>query len=117
MMDCAADSVEAADALRAQFVAAIPLNRMGRPEEIAAAALFWPPMTAVSWPGPNSASMAAWHRSNYRTGPLQLGSACGAEALDEISSGGILPLDAPRSGAGEWANAGGRTRRQSGAAL
>ena len=40
MMDGAADSVEAADALRAQFVAAIPLNRMGRPEEIAAAALF-----------------------------------------------------------------------------
>jgi len=37
MMDGAADSVEAADALRAQFVAAIPLNRMGRPEEIAAA--------------------------------------------------------------------------------
>jgi NAD(P)-dependent dehydrogenase (short-subunit alcohol dehydrogenase family) len=40
MIDAAADSVEAADALRAQFVAAIPLNRMGRPEEIAAAALF-----------------------------------------------------------------------------
>jgi NAD(P)-dependent dehydrogenase (short-subunit alcohol dehydrogenase family) len=40
MMDGAADSVQAADALRAQFVAAIPLNRMGRPEEIAAAALF-----------------------------------------------------------------------------
>ena len=40
MIDGAADSVEAADALRAQFVAAIPLNRMGRPEEIAAAALF-----------------------------------------------------------------------------
>src|SRR6201987_1788421 len=40
MMDGAADSVEAANALRAQFVAAIPLNRMGRPEEIAAAALF-----------------------------------------------------------------------------
>jgi NAD(P)-dependent dehydrogenase (short-subunit alcohol dehydrogenase family) len=40
MMDGAADSVEAADALRAQFVAAIPLNRMGHPEEIAAAALF-----------------------------------------------------------------------------
>jgi NAD(P)-dependent dehydrogenase (short-subunit alcohol dehydrogenase family) len=40
MMDAAADSVEAGDALRAQFVAAIPLNRMGRPDEIAAAALF-----------------------------------------------------------------------------
>jgi NAD(P)-dependent dehydrogenase (short-subunit alcohol dehydrogenase family) len=40
MIDGAADSVEAADALRAQSVAAIPLNRMGRPEEIAAAALF-----------------------------------------------------------------------------
>ena len=31
---------EDADAIRAQFAAAIPLNRMGRPEEIAAAALF-----------------------------------------------------------------------------
>jgi NAD(P)-dependent dehydrogenase (short-subunit alcohol dehydrogenase family) len=40
MMDGAADSLEAADGLGAQFVAAIPLNRMGRPEEIAAAALF-----------------------------------------------------------------------------
>src|SRR4029077_441786 len=40
MIDAAAASVQAADALRAQFVAAIPLNRMGRPEEIAAAALF-----------------------------------------------------------------------------
>jgi NAD(P)-dependent dehydrogenase (short-subunit alcohol dehydrogenase family) len=34
------DSTADPDALRAQFVAAIPLNRMGRPEEIAAAALF-----------------------------------------------------------------------------
>jgi NAD(P)-dependent dehydrogenase (short-subunit alcohol dehydrogenase family) len=34
------DGVADPDALRAQFVAAIPLNRMGRPEEIAAAALF-----------------------------------------------------------------------------
>src|ERR1700676_3352642 len=34
------DSAADPDALRAQFVAAIPLNRMGRPEEIAAAALF-----------------------------------------------------------------------------
>ena len=33
-------SPEAADAIRAAFAAAIPLNRMGRPEEIAAAALF-----------------------------------------------------------------------------
>jgi NAD(P)-dependent dehydrogenase (short-subunit alcohol dehydrogenase family) len=40
MIDAAADSVQAADALRAAFVAVIPLNRMGRPEEIAAAALF-----------------------------------------------------------------------------
>ena len=36
MMDSTADP----DATRAPFVAAIPLNRMGRPEEIAAAALF-----------------------------------------------------------------------------
>src|SRR5258705_9015242 len=57
-------------------------------------------MTAVSWPAPNSASMAAWHRSNDRTGPLHPGSACVAEALDELSSGGIMSLDAPRSGAG-----------------
>jgi hypothetical protein len=39
--------------------------------------------------------MAAWHRSNDRTGPLHLGSACGGEALDEISSGGVMSLDAP----------------------
>ena len=35
-----ADSVEEADAIRAAYAAAIPLNRMGRPDEIAAAALF-----------------------------------------------------------------------------
>ena len=35
-----ADSEEAANEIRAQFVAAVPLNRLGRPEEIAAAALF-----------------------------------------------------------------------------
>jgi NAD(P)-dependent dehydrogenase (short-subunit alcohol dehydrogenase family) len=40
IMDAQADSPEEADAIRAQFAAAIPLNRMGRPEEIAAAALF-----------------------------------------------------------------------------
>src|ERR1700730_10830857 len=34
------DSTADPDATRAQFVAAIPLNRMGRPEEIAGAALF-----------------------------------------------------------------------------
>ena len=34
------DSTADPDATRAQFVAAIPLNRMGRPEEIAAAAAF-----------------------------------------------------------------------------
>ncbi len=34
------DSTADPDATRAAFVAAIPLNRMGRPEEIAAAALF-----------------------------------------------------------------------------
>jgi NAD(P)-dependent dehydrogenase (short-subunit alcohol dehydrogenase family) len=72
------DSTADPDAVRAAFVAAIPLNRMGRPEEIAAAALFWPPMRPVSWPAPNSASMAAWHRSNDRTGPVHLGSTCGA---------------------------------------
>jgi NAD(P)-dependent dehydrogenase (short-subunit alcohol dehydrogenase family) len=40
IMDGQADSPEEADAIRAAFAAAIPLNRMGRPEEIAAAALF-----------------------------------------------------------------------------
>ena len=40
IMDGQADSVEAANAIKAQFAAAIPLNRLGRPEEIAAAALF-----------------------------------------------------------------------------
>jgi NAD(P)-dependent dehydrogenase (short-subunit alcohol dehydrogenase family) len=40
IMDKQADSVEEADAIRAAFAAAVPLNRMGRPDEIAAAALF-----------------------------------------------------------------------------
>jgi len=40
IMDAQADSPEQADAIRAQFAAAIPLNRMGRPDEIASAALF-----------------------------------------------------------------------------
>jgi NAD(P)-dependent dehydrogenase (short-subunit alcohol dehydrogenase family) len=40
IMDGQADSVEEANAIKAQFAAAVPLNRMGRPEEIAAAALF-----------------------------------------------------------------------------
>jgi NAD(P)-dependent dehydrogenase (short-subunit alcohol dehydrogenase family) len=40
IMDGQADSVDAANELKAQFAAAVPLNRLGRPEEIAAAALF-----------------------------------------------------------------------------
>jgi NAD(P)-dependent dehydrogenase (short-subunit alcohol dehydrogenase family) len=40
ILDGQADSVEAANELKAQFIAAVPLNRLGRPEEIAAAALF-----------------------------------------------------------------------------
>ena len=40
MIDSQADTKEAADAIRAFFVANIPLARMGRPEEVAAAALF-----------------------------------------------------------------------------
>src|SRR6202048_3144795 len=40
MMDGQAESVEAANEIKAQFAAAVPLNRLGRPEEIAAAALF-----------------------------------------------------------------------------
>jgi NAD(P)-dependent dehydrogenase (short-subunit alcohol dehydrogenase family) len=38
--DAQADSAEAANEIKAQFAAAVPLNRLGRPEEIAAAALF-----------------------------------------------------------------------------
>jgi NAD(P)-dependent dehydrogenase (short-subunit alcohol dehydrogenase family) len=40
IVDGQADSVEAANEIKAQFAAAVPLNRLGRPEEIAAAALF-----------------------------------------------------------------------------
>ena len=40
IMDAQASSPEEADQIRATFAAGIPLNRMGRPEEIAAAALF-----------------------------------------------------------------------------
>jgi NAD(P)-dependent dehydrogenase (short-subunit alcohol dehydrogenase family) len=39
-MDSQADSVEQAIAMKAQYAAAVPLNRIGRPDEIAAAALF-----------------------------------------------------------------------------
>jgi NAD(P)-dependent dehydrogenase (short-subunit alcohol dehydrogenase family) len=35
-----AESVEAANEIKAQFAAAVPLNRLGRPDEIASAALF-----------------------------------------------------------------------------
>ena len=38
--DGQADSVEATNEIKAQFAAAVPLNRLGRPEEIASAALF-----------------------------------------------------------------------------
>jgi NAD(P)-dependent dehydrogenase (short-subunit alcohol dehydrogenase family) len=40
MMDSQAHSVEHATAIKAQYAAAVPLNRLGRPDEIAAAALF-----------------------------------------------------------------------------
>jgi len=40
IMDSQADSKEGADAIRAAFTSVIPLGRMGRPEEVAAAALF-----------------------------------------------------------------------------
>jgi len=39
-MDLQAGPPEDADAIRAQFAAGDPLNRMGGPEEIASAALF-----------------------------------------------------------------------------
>ncbi|MGW7004797.1 SDR family oxidoreductase [Streptomyces sp. NPDC054933] len=40
IMDSQADAKEGADAIRAAFASVIPLGRMGRPEEIAVAALF-----------------------------------------------------------------------------
>jgi NAD(P)-dependent dehydrogenase (short-subunit alcohol dehydrogenase family) len=40
ILDGLAESVEAANEIKAQFAAEVPLNRLGRPEEIAAAALF-----------------------------------------------------------------------------
>ncbi|MFF1701392.1 SDR family NAD(P)-dependent oxidoreductase [Streptomyces sp. NPDC058252] len=40
IMDSQAESKEGADAIRAAFASVIPLGRMGRPEEVAAAALF-----------------------------------------------------------------------------
>jgi NAD(P)-dependent dehydrogenase (short-subunit alcohol dehydrogenase family) len=40
IIDAQAATKEGADAIRASFAAATPLNRIGRPEEIAAAALF-----------------------------------------------------------------------------
>jgi NAD(P)-dependent dehydrogenase (short-subunit alcohol dehydrogenase family) len=40
MMEGQAHSVEQAIAIKARYAAAVPLNRMGRPDEIAAAALF-----------------------------------------------------------------------------
>ncbi|MDN3359497.1 glucose 1-dehydrogenase [Actinomadura sp. DC4] len=40
IIDSQADSKEAADAIRAGFASMIPLKRMGRPDEVAAAAVF-----------------------------------------------------------------------------
>jgi NAD(P)-dependent dehydrogenase (short-subunit alcohol dehydrogenase family) len=40
MMGSQVDSAKEAAAIKAQFAAAVPLNRLGRPDEIAAAALF-----------------------------------------------------------------------------
>jgi NAD(P)-dependent dehydrogenase (short-subunit alcohol dehydrogenase family) len=40
IIDAQAATKEGADAIRANFMAATPLNRLGRPEEVAAAALF-----------------------------------------------------------------------------
>lgn len=40
MFNGQADSVEAANEFKAAFIAAVPLHRLGRPEEIAPAALF-----------------------------------------------------------------------------
>jgi NAD(P)-dependent dehydrogenase (short-subunit alcohol dehydrogenase family) len=40
ILDGQANSVEAANEIKAEFAAAIPVNRLGRPEEVAAAALF-----------------------------------------------------------------------------
>jgi NAD(P)-dependent dehydrogenase (short-subunit alcohol dehydrogenase family) len=40
IIDSQAATKEGADAIRADFIRAVPLNRLGNPEEIAAAALF-----------------------------------------------------------------------------
>lgn len=40
IMDSQADSKEGADAIRAAFASVVPLGRMGRPEEVAATAVF-----------------------------------------------------------------------------
>jgi NAD(P)-dependent dehydrogenase (short-subunit alcohol dehydrogenase family) len=40
ILDGLADSAEAVNEIKAQLVAAVPLNRMGRPDEVASAALF-----------------------------------------------------------------------------
>jgi NAD(P)-dependent dehydrogenase (short-subunit alcohol dehydrogenase family) len=40
ILDGQANSVEAANEIKAEFAAVIPVNRLGRPEEVAAAALF-----------------------------------------------------------------------------
>jgi NAD(P)-dependent dehydrogenase (short-subunit alcohol dehydrogenase family) len=40
IMDSQADSKEGADAIKSAFASVVPLGRMGRPEEVAAAALF-----------------------------------------------------------------------------
>ena len=63
--------MEAANEVKAQFAAAIPLNRLGRPDEIAAAALFLASDDSSFVAGAELSSMAAWPRSSYRTGPFR----------------------------------------------
>ena len=54
---------------KAKFAAAVPLNRLGRPEEIAAAGLFSASDDSNFVAGVESTSMAAWPRSNHRADP------------------------------------------------
>jgi NAD(P)-dependent dehydrogenase (short-subunit alcohol dehydrogenase family) len=63
LIDAQVSSKEEANAVRAKHAANIPLGRMARPDEIAAAMLFLASDEAASSPGANSSSTAACARS------------------------------------------------------
>jgi quinol monooxygenase YgiN len=53
---------------------------------------FWPPMRPASWPAPNSASTAAWHRSNHRGDPIYRTKACSPRPTPACPGcGGLIP--------------------------